>query len=225
MRISRTVYLSLLLTFVLSPAAAADLAKIDRAINKEPAYNGKPKYCILVFGPEAKTRIWLVMDDHSLHVDRNGDLTAAGNWATYNEAYGRWRSGELRGPDGKLRYRVSLRKFRQASAGVQLSVHQNGPRDYIAGDPDAEPLVFGDSPSRAPVIHIGGALATDLGYSVQGETSRSLVLRVRVGTRGLGQGAFAGLVLPHQVFPVAEIEFPPRKAGPPIITKKTLKSR
>jgi hypothetical protein len=56
---------------------AADLNKIDRAIAKEPAYKNKPKYCLLVFGTEAKTRVWLVQDGDVLYVDRNanGDLT------------------------------------------------------------------------------------------------------------------------------------------------------
>jgi hypothetical protein len=39
-------------------AAAADLAKIDRRIVREPAYqSGEPKYCLVVFGPEARTRV------------------------------------------------------------------------------------------------------------------------------------------------------------------------
>lgn len=56
---------------------AADLGKIDRTIAKEPAYKTKPKYCLLVFGAEAKTRVWLVQDGDVLYVDRNanGDLT------------------------------------------------------------------------------------------------------------------------------------------------------
>ncbi len=58
----------------------ADLAKIDRNIVKEPAYQGQPRYCLVVFGQEAKTRVWLVQDGNVLYVDRNGngDLTEAG---------------------------------------------------------------------------------------------------------------------------------------------------
>jgi hypothetical protein len=69
---------------LLAGAAAAggtDLATIDRSIRKEPAYQSKaPKYCLVVFGPEAKTRVWLVLDGDDLYVDRNadGDLTGAG---------------------------------------------------------------------------------------------------------------------------------------------------
>jgi hypothetical protein len=61
-------------------ANAADLSKVDRTIKKEPAYKGKPRYCLLVFGPEAETRVWLVLDGDTLFVDRNGngDLTEEG---------------------------------------------------------------------------------------------------------------------------------------------------
>src|SRR5262245_16890818 len=42
------------------PPDRADLTKINRTIGKEPPYESKPKYCLVVFGPEAKTRVWLV---------------------------------------------------------------------------------------------------------------------------------------------------------------------
>jgi hypothetical protein len=63
-----------------SAADAADLTRVDRTIKKEPAYQSKPKYCLLVFGPEAKHRVWLVLDGDTLYVDRNGsgDLTEEG---------------------------------------------------------------------------------------------------------------------------------------------------
>jgi hypothetical protein len=60
--------------------SAADLSQIPRTIAKEPAYQGRPKYCLLVFGPEAAHRVWLVLDGDTLYVDRNGngDLTEPG---------------------------------------------------------------------------------------------------------------------------------------------------
>jgi hypothetical protein len=64
-----------------APAFAVDLKKIDRTIAKEPAYATKqPKYCLLVFGPQAATRVWLVIDGDFLYIDRNGngDLTEPG---------------------------------------------------------------------------------------------------------------------------------------------------
>jgi hypothetical protein len=62
------------------PAAAADLAKIDRTIAKEPKYASQPCYALLVFGPDAARKVWLVLDGEVLYVDRNGngDLTEPG---------------------------------------------------------------------------------------------------------------------------------------------------
>jgi hypothetical protein len=62
------------------PLFAEDLSRIDRNIGKEPAYKSKPKYCLLVFGRAARTRVWLVLDGDTLYVDRNanGDLTEEG---------------------------------------------------------------------------------------------------------------------------------------------------
>src|SRR5262245_52886843 len=59
------------------PAQAADLGSIKRVILKEPVYEGTPRYCLVVFGKDADTRIWLVQDGGILYVDRNGngDLT------------------------------------------------------------------------------------------------------------------------------------------------------
>lgn len=71
------------LFFVLAESKAAmatppDLAKIDRRIAKEPQYQGKPGYLLLVFGPQASHNAWLVLDGETLYVDRHGigDLTA-----------------------------------------------------------------------------------------------------------------------------------------------------
>src|SRR5262245_18776997 len=73
----------LALSSFLWPCAAsvpgADLANIDRSLKKEPAYKSKPKYCLIVFGPEVTARVWMVLDEDTLYVDRdgNGDLTGA----------------------------------------------------------------------------------------------------------------------------------------------------
>src|SRR5262245_9878898 len=76
----RLVVAAMLLLLGAEQARAAELKKIDRTIAREPTYTSKhPKYCLLVFGPQAK-RVWLVADGDFLHVDRNGngDLTEAG---------------------------------------------------------------------------------------------------------------------------------------------------
>src|SRR5207302_140047 len=75
--------LLLLVLFGLGACAAdvraGDLAKINRTITKEPAYKGRPLYCLVALGPEAKDRAWLVLDGESLYVDAkgSGDITQA----------------------------------------------------------------------------------------------------------------------------------------------------
>jgi len=84
-------------------AHAADLASVDRTIKKEPAYQTKsPRYALLVFGPEARDRVWLVHDGDTLYVDRNGDgdLTDTRNKVT---AKGREPTGGYRFNAGELR--------------------------------------------------------------------------------------------------------------------------
>jgi hypothetical protein len=102
------------------PATAADLGKIDRRIAKEPAYRSKaPRYCLLVFGLEAKTRVWLVQDGDILYVDRNGngDLTEEGEKVLAEKEEGAeegvyaFMVGEIRdGPRLHKRVRVGVMK-------------------------------------------------------------------------------------------------------------------
>jgi len=93
-----------------SDAAHADLAKVARTIGKEPVYQTKaPRYCLLVFGREAKFRVWLVQDGDVLYVDRNGngDLTESGKRVEKKDGAAggrRFELGELR--DGTLRHRI-----------------------------------------------------------------------------------------------------------------------
>src|SRR5262252_1347668 len=56
-----------------APPAVFDLAKVDRTLADEPPYRNDPKYCLVVFGPEARTRIWLVLDGDMLYVRRDGE--------------------------------------------------------------------------------------------------------------------------------------------------------
>jgi hypothetical protein len=72
-------------------ARAADLEKIDRHIAREPRYESRsPRYCLLVFGPEAQARVWLVRDGDWLYVDHNGngDLTEAGKRFSVKPSHG-----------------------------------------------------------------------------------------------------------------------------------------
>src|SRR5215470_2192313 len=97
------IFALLLTNIAAATATAADLTKIDRTIAKEPVYQNKPKYCLLVFGPEAKTCVWLVLDGNVLYVDRNGngDLLEKGkrHTAIKHPDVMDWRIGDIRDPE------------------------------------------------------------------------------------------------------------------------------
>ena len=56
------------------------LEKVERKIAKEPVYKKSPRYCLAVFGKDAKFAVWLVVDGDTVYVDLNGngDLTDRG---------------------------------------------------------------------------------------------------------------------------------------------------
>jgi hypothetical protein len=86
------------LLLLASLTQAADLAGIERKIAREPAYQTRtPKYCLLAFGLDAKTRVWLVQDGDTLHVDRNGngDLTDDGKGIKAKDQNGDYRTFEV----------------------------------------------------------------------------------------------------------------------------------
>ncbi len=207
MRLSRLVPALAALALSASPAASADLTKIDRAIAKEPAYKTKnPKYCLLVFGPEAKTRVWVVDDGGTVYVDRNcnGDLT--------DDA----RTGDIVEPDGKTKHTKLVVRTRDTGVRVNLKVRDRG-WQYAGWDED-DPLRFAGRPQDAPVVHFDGPLTMKL-YGptprlVPGQTEE---VNASVGTPGLGKGTFAAIqcctVLDCKVAPVAEFEFPSATPG------------
>jgi hypothetical protein len=128
MRIIHLVLVLASLAAVYAPVSAQNLAKMDRTIKKEPIYQTKAvKYCLLVFGPEAKTRVWLVHDGDNLYVDRNGngDLTEPGEKVVakkgdntdLEEAIFEFEAGDI--AEGKLTHKgrhMSARKIDHMAA-------------------------------------------------------------------------------------------------------------
>jgi hypothetical protein len=195
-----------------TPPPPVDLTTIDRRIAREPAYRSKaPKYCLLVFGPEARTRVWLVLDGDTLYVDRDGsgDLTQQGKAVPFSNGWA--NLGDVAEADGRARHtRLRLSRF---GDGVRLQVTAGGKRLTYVGFDDADRLRFADRAAEAPVVHIDGPLTMRL-YDqppvfVPG---RATELNVSVGTPGLGKGTFAAIqscaILNCRVAPVAEVSFP-----------------
>jgi hypothetical protein len=164
------------LALTLAPATPGDLSKIERTIVKEPAYQSKPKYCLLVFGSKAKARIWLVLDGETLYVDRNGngDLTEK-----------RERAEKLKEADAKLQQTcLYMRNVPVPKGKVTIELNQiiydklrhNYPVSVSlakiksfgdfqrAGSFSHESLVFADRPQDAPILHFDGPRQMQLAY-------------------------------------------------------------
>jgi hypothetical protein len=226
---------------------AADLSKIDRTIAKEPAYKSRPKYCLLVFGLEARTRVWLVLDGEVLYVDRtaNGDLTGPGkrteNISKTDKAL-HFRPGPITPVGGKTRY------------ALEVEVVKQGPRFWVPVTVNADKvsyqspqcggengsLQFADRAQDAPILHFDGPLTMKVGRQqtkiTKGKTDltagtaqefmrgKTCPLPVMVGTPGRGKGTFAALLFrPGDPSAAAEIVFPNRKkGGKPIVVKVAL---
>jgi hypothetical protein len=129
-------------------AHAADLEKVERVIAKEPKYQGKPEYCLLVFGPEAKFRVWLVLDGAVLYVDRNGDgdLTKPDNRVAavyHKDDHLVFRPGKLTMPDGTTKYDLSQLRKEKTRSDLSLRL---GHGYAFAGLDGPGPLKFAARP-------------------------------------------------------------------------------
>jgi hypothetical protein len=141
----RLIASALFLTNTLSPAA--ELTAIDRTIAREPAYAGKsPRYALLVLGPGAKDRVWLVKDGDVLYVDRNGngDLTDPGEKITPRKGSSGEHGHAFEIPDltlaGRkhLNLRVTFQPLRQWAFGE--SARRADVQAALTKDPQADVL-------------------------------------------------------------------------------------
>jgi hypothetical protein len=214
-----------------APATAADLSKIDRSLVKEPSYKGKQGYCLLVFGADAKTRVWLVKDGDTLYLDRNGngDLTEDGERL----------DGKAVKPAGAISAAAG-KKYQIRQCNLTKLAGPKGQQDYchIAIDVDGALRQysfagFADTPRNAPVVHFDGPLTIEVADRnvtlVRGEKPTDL--GVYLVTRGHGERLGSTVLvdyngIPGTAQPVVEVEFRNKERnGKPVTARYTLKQR
>src|SRR5262249_4249154 len=205
-------------------AAGVDLSKIERRIIREPVYEtGKPKYCLLVIGPQAQTRVWLVLAGKDLYADctGKGDLTGPGkrlkNTLPNDPKTARYHTGPILAVDGKTRYPdVKVYVFETGRANKRVRIDVILPVGVLQWIGDESELPLADRPEDAPIVHFDGplrlALADPEQVFVRGDNASPLP--VVVGTPGLGRETFASLRFDSDApAAVAQIAFPNREAG------------
>jgi hypothetical protein len=222
---------------------AADWTKVDRKIGREPAYKNKPLYCLVVFGPELRPRIWLVLDGDILYVDRNGngDLTEVGKPLEDHET-AQFPKVEIEGADHvKRELDLFIYDWRPGQAarpdenGPSLTIRDQGNRTYGAWGDHESAVIWSSHPETAPILHVGGPL--QMGFEVRAKyafrqkTADTFELSVGVGTKGFGNGSFVHLkywngAIPDQLQPTARLEFSNKTpGGPPVRLDVTLQHR
>lgn len=230
-------------------AQAVDLTKVPRTVAREPAWKTEgPRYCLLVFGPKADYRVWLVLDGDTLLVDRNGngDLTEAGESTKPKERNTDPCSFEavtILGPDGKTEEKLTFALYGWFDYMKGKDTNDVAPAVFVSwkgrrfgswGD-ETGPCVWGRKPGEAPIVHVDGPLQmgfeTRAEWALERKGEGQFELSVGVGTKGLGKGAFVHLsyandAIPMDVFPTAALEFPSRTPGaPPVRVSAELKQR
>ena len=150
-----------------------DFRDIDRRIPKEPAYNLKqPLYGLLVFGPEAQKRVWMVLDRSRpgsevydvlyVDLDADGDLTGPAERLVGRAVGGsvRFQLPDLKDPaTGAVHTDFTARVSGARAPTVMVSLLWRGGRKMGGGYPrEAEDgyMRFGDSPANAPVLWANG---------------------------------------------------------------------
>jgi hypothetical protein len=223
MRTDKFLFAPLLLLATV-PAGAADLSKLDRTLRDEPKYAPRtPTYCLLVFGQEADTHVWLVRDGEVMHVLDSPDGKAAKKWRQVKGSYNSFALGDVWEEGGKTRHK-NLR-YHSYIRFARLSVVV-GTRPQMAGRDYSGKLEFAASPKDAPVVHFNGPLTLDLFWDQEPFYSgQPGSLDVVVGTRGVGKGTFAAIncgAYPKGAWPSAVIGYPAKDGGKPIIAKVRL---
>lgn len=208
------------LATALMPASAAEVSNIDRTIRKEPAYKTKPLYFLLWFGPEAKTRVWVVLDGEDVYIDQNGngDLTEPGEKGHFLDLK------EITAGDGKVKNKIRVNSLFGDNLVLQAYI-QGRYRQYAAVKP-------ADRPQDAPIYHFDGPLCIGLGDDLAGQKlirgpEPAKLYGTTIGTRSpTGHWAWVehdSDYFSPSIHPWADVEFANKKPGqPPIKTRVAL---
>jgi hypothetical protein len=188
-----------------------DLSKVDRRIAKEPAYKSKqPLYGLYVFGPQAKTRVWAVLDKSQsnaltydvLYFDRNadGDLTGVNERIEGKAENGRMQFdlGSFTDPATGQKHTELVLSYRPQDDGmVMLSMKWCG-EVVIRGGYALKPgpyTQFASSPAKAPVLWPGaeGPLSFQFWSMSPLTIGVEEDIRVFLGHRGHGENTFCAV--------------------------------
>jgi hypothetical protein len=195
---------------------------------RQPNYRSAPGYCLLVFGRDPEQKIWTVLDQGVLYVDRNGN-------------------GDLTEPDERFEPNTDVKDSRvftvkqlrllpdaKDECSLDLTVDANGSYSEVAlraprwstrhTQVTQGKIPPGRRPAEAPVIHFGGPLTMTL-MEWEGETGDRVLRRggyhlsILVGTpvQRNSVEAFAAIMPGFgestSAVPIVEADLPSKRPG------------
>src|SRR5262249_30583540 len=188
---------------------------------KQPRYTApRPLYGLLVLGPQARTRIWMVLDKSKPEADRydvlyadvngNGDLGEADErFAGHKEGDDlRFRLPDLKDPASDVTHTEwSVRVSKDASPDVMVSLKWRGGPKMGGGypqEPDGGYLKFANTPAEAPILWANGdgPFRFQRWYSSRLTVGGADDLKVFLGQQGIGTNSF--WAFQEHVLPAAE---------------------
>ena len=231
-------FLALVLTgsAALGQEQGIDYRKVDRSITREPDYESdRPLYALMLFGPEAAFRVWLVFDGQAVYLDRNGDGDLTSPDERFNTAR-ECRNVELRPPAGSARYFIEavseLEIVEPAKRVAYVDIEIRGRVEYrqYAGvqpgeDPAAANVAHFDGPLTAGPIQVNGKLLASMKLRTG---DKSTELQAMVGTIDPESGCWVAVksqngkkyAFDEGVVPVIDIEFPGKTPHAPVLRKR-----
>jgi hypothetical protein len=213
------------------PTPTRDAETAKRFPTKEPVYQSKgPKYCLLTFGREGKTRVWLVFDSvpnplvpgknkDYMYVDRNGngDLTESGERVQaiiheYDQpsflggappgkaSYLEFPIGEIKDCEGTI--------FKDVKVRVQWFVGRERPCMIYASaagrgtqSNELHTLVFADHPQDAPVLPFGRPMTMRFALGMTHLLSLTEEFNLQAEVGTLGSGPGSFVSMMNDTFP------------------------
>jgi hypothetical protein len=193
-------------------AERTDLAKIDRQIKKQPKYTAQPLFGLYAFGPEAKTRVWAVLDKSDakyeqydvLYFDRNadGDLTEQGERivGTIDERQrnATFSIGDFTDPNGgDVHTSLVLTRRERSDGSVMLALKWQGHEPMHGGYAETSgPYArFAAAAADAPILWFdaSGQFAFQRWGTNELTIGGESDLRVFMGHQGLGKNTFCAV--------------------------------
>ncbi len=186
----------------------------------------KPRYCWLVFGPEAKTRVLLWLKGEALFIEREAEDNLKGPAKRLTSRWDIFKDVTLTDPDGETTYVIS--RISPSRERRIVSVDIKGPLDYqqycdigLSDDPQKAPLAHFHGPLKVQPARIGGQLPPHLALR---RGDKGTDFEVYVGTVDATKGCWTVVeseqrgkpgtpFFPKGVHPIAEIEFPSQSPG------------